>query len=81
MVFHRTSSDVQGEGQGLGFGEAAHGLTFKQLRNKYTSPVRKATANYHIESLSSSFTNPSEFWRTVNRNKSHPFSFIPSYHV
>lgn len=81
MVFHRTSSDVQGKGQRLGFGEAAHCQTFKQLRNKYTSLVSKATANYHIESLSSSFTNPSKFWRAANRNKSHPFSFIPSYHV
>lgn len=44
MVFRRTSSDVQGKGQGLGFGEAAHWLTFKQLRNKYTSPGEKSNS-------------------------------------
>ncbi len=69
-------SDVQGRDRTWALArctnEEAHWLTFKQLRNKCTSSLRKAKASSHIELVSSSLTNPSKFWKAVTANKSNP---------
>ncbi len=52
--------------------------TFRQLRNKCTSSLRKAKAIYYTELICSSFTNPSKFWKAVNVNKNKSSISIPS---
>ncbi|KAL7865358.1 hypothetical protein SRHO_G00106050 [Serrasalmus rhombeus] len=55
-------------------GERDHWLTFRQLRNKCTSAVRKAKSEYYC-SLITSTRNPQNVWKIVNslKNNSPPF--------
>ena len=61
-------------------GDRDHWLTFRQLRNKCTSYIRKATAEFYLQIFTNSATNSSKFWKTINllNNKSLP---IPNHIV
>ncbi len=52
-------------------GSPSDWLVFRQLRNKCTSQVHKATSIYYLDLIQHSHTNPAKFWRAVNSlNKS-----------
>lgn len=55
-------------------GKENHWLTFRQLRNKCTSAVRKAKSEYYLSLITSS-RNPQNLWKIVNslKNNSLPF--------
>uniref|UniRef100_A0A8B9HIT2 Integrator complex subunit 2 n=2 Tax=Astyanax mexicanus TaxID=7994 RepID=A0A8B9HIT2_ASTMX len=40
-------------------------LTFRQLRNRCTAPIRKAKSDYFLNQITSS-SNPQDFWKAVN---------------
>lgn len=51
--------------------------SFRQIRNKCTSAVRKAKSNYYLELVSSSYSNPAKFWKAVNLNKNKTSNVLP----
>uniref|UniRef100_A0A8B9HR54 Integrator complex subunit 2 n=1 Tax=Astyanax mexicanus TaxID=7994 RepID=A0A8B9HR54_ASTMX len=46
-------------------GEGEKWLTFRQLRNRCTAPIRKAKSDYFLNQITSS-SNPQDFWKAVN---------------
>lgn len=50
-------------------GDPQHWLSFRQLRNKCTSAVRKAKSEYFLSLITSSYSNPAMFWKAVNLEK------------
>lgn len=57
---------------------AEHWLTFRQLRNKCTSSLRKAEAKYFIDKVSNSYSDPTKFLKAVNITKDNSVSSYPS---
>lgn len=41
-------------------------LTFRQLRNKYKTALRKAKSDYYLNLIPKSYSNPANFWKPAN---------------
>ncbi len=54
-------------------------LAFKQLRNKFTSFVRKAKYDYYLNTISIFSSNPAKFWKVVNSTKNKHTVSLPSH--
>ena len=52
-------------------------LSFKQMRNKYTQPIRKAKVSYFKEQFSLCGSNPKKFWKWLNLEKKPSSSQLP----
>ena len=51
---------------------------FREIRNKFTSKVREAKSNYHLNLLSNSYSNPTLFWKAFKSSTSNSTTSIPS---
>lgn len=59
-------------------GDSSHWLSFRQIRNKCTSAVRNAKSGYYLELITSSYSDPTKFWKAVNSNKSKATISLPT---
>lgn len=59
-------------------GDPQHWLSFRQLRNKCTSAVRKAKSEYFLSLVTSSYSNPAMFWKAVNLEKRKTSNTLPT---
>ncbi len=57
-------------------GDPQHWLSFRQLRNKCTSAVRKAKSEYFLNLVTTSYSNPAKFWDAISMTKSHRSSAL-----
>ena len=46
--------------------DQSHWDAFRQIRNTFTSSVRKAKSLYYLNNFSSCYSNPAKFWKLVN---------------
>ena len=58
-------------------GDPDHWLSFRQLRNKCTTAVRKAKTEYFLNLVTNSYSNPAKFWGAINMTKSRPSNALP----
>ena len=58
-------------------GDPQHWLSFRQLRNKCSSAVRKAKSEYFLNLVTSSYSDPAKFWNAINSTKTRPSSSLP----
>ncbi len=67
---------------GQTYWEPHHLLTFRQLRNKYTSAIREAKSDYYLNLIPKSYSNPANFWKPVNalnHKSSMPFPPLAAF--
>ena len=60
-------------------GDPAHWLSFRRIRNICTSAVRNARSKYYIDLITSSYSNPVNFWKAVDLNKNSTSNALPTH--
>ena len=60
-------------------GDPAHWLSFKQLRNACTTAMRKAKSSYFLDLITSSYSNPTNFWKAIDLNKNKTSNSLPTH--
>ena len=60
-------------------GEPSHWLAFRQLRNTFTSAVRKAKSDYYLDAIISCDANPAKFWKIINTVRDKKATSMPSH--
>ena len=56
-----------------------HWSLFRQLRNKCTITTKKAKSNFCVDQITSSFSDPTKFWKVVNSHKNKSSGSFPTH--
>ena len=56
----------------------AHWLTFRQLRNKCTSAVRRGKADFYLQKFTESSNRPGDFWKAIKTLKGEHSTCLPA---
>ena len=54
---------------------------FREIRNIFTSKVRQAKSNYHLNLLSNSYSNPTLFWKSITSNSTASIPTMLENHI
>jgi exonuclease III len=56
----------------------AHWLTFRQLRNKCTSAIRRGKADFYLQKFTESSNRPGDFWKAIKSLKGERSTCLPA---
>ena len=60
-------------------GNPLHWSLFRQLRNKCTFTVKKAKSSFYLDQITSSYSDPTKFWKVVNSHKNKSSGSFPTH--
>ena len=58
--------------------DPSHWASFRQIRNQCTAAVAHAKSKYFLDLVTSSYSDPSKFWKAVNSDKSKATTVLPT---